>query len=274
MSEKLLTKKELTSMFLRSNFLLGSFNFERVQSLGFCYVMIPALKKIYPPGPERDDALARHLEWFNTQPWLTAPIFGVTAAMEEEKSKGRDIDGSAIQAMKIGLMGPMAGVGDPIFWGTARPVFAALGASLALTGSLAGPLLFFFLINALRLTVKYFGLFYGYEKGLEIIKDMAGGRIKKLTEGASIVGLFVMGALISKWTNINIILQATKMKDAAGKVKIQSVQNVLDSIMPGMLALGLTLFVAWLLKKGVNPLLIIIVIFAVGILGYAGGVLG
>jgi len=176
MSEKLLTKKELTSMFLRSNFLLGSFNFERVQSLGFCYVMIPALKKIYPPGPERDDALARHLEWFNTQPWLTAPIFGVTAAMEEEKSKGRDIDGSAIQAMKIGLMGPMAGVGDPIFWGTARPVFAALGASLALTGSLAGPLLFFFLINALRLTVKYFGLFYGYEKGLEIIKDMAGSR--------------------------------------------------------------------------------------------------
>lgn len=83
-----------------------------------------------------------------------------------------------------------------------------------------------------------------------------------------------MGALISKWTSINIVLQATKMKDAAGKMQIQTVQNVLDSIMPGMLALGLTLFVAWLLKKGVNPLLIIIVIFIIGILGYAGGILG
>lgn len=274
MTEKRLTKKELTSMFLRSNFLLGSFNFERVQSLGFCYVIIPALKKIYPEGEERNQALTRHLEWFNTQPWLTAPIFGVTAAMEEEKANGRDIDGSAIQAMKIGLMGPLAGVGDPIFWGTARPVLAALGGSLALTGSIAGPLLFFILINIIRLTTKYFGLFYGYEKGMEIIKDMAGGRIKKLTEGASIVGLFVMGALISKWTSINIVLQATKMRDAAGKMQIQTVQNVLDSIMPGMLALGLTLFVAWLLKKGVNPLLIIIVIFIIGILGYAGGILG
>ncbi|MBS7576231.1 MULTISPECIES: mannose/fructose/sorbose PTS transporter subunit IID [unclassified Enterococcus] len=272
-TERTLTKKELNSMFLRSNFLLGSFNFERVQSLGFCYVIIPALKKIYPEGEERNEALARHLEWFNTQPWLTAPIFGVTAAMEEEKAKGKDIDGSAIQAMKIGLMGPLAGVGDPIFWGTARPVLAALGASLALNGSIAGPLLFFFLINIVRLATKYFGLFYGYEKGMEIIKDMAGGRIKKLTEGASIVGLFVMGALINKWTTINIALQATKITGDDGKVTTQTVQDILDSIMPGMLALGLTLVVAWLLKKNVNPLLIILVIFVIGILGYAAGIL-
>ncbi|MCH4168217.1 MAG: mannose/fructose/sorbose PTS transporter subunit IID [Streptococcaceae bacterium] len=272
-TERTLTKKELNSMFLRSNFLLGSFNFERVQSLGFCYVIIPALKKIYPEGEERNEALARHLEWFNTQPWLTAPIFGVTAAMEEEKAKGKDIDGSAIQAMKIGLMGPLAGVGDPIFWGTARPVLAALGASLALNGSIAGPLLFFFLINVVRLATKYFGLFYGYEKGMEIIKDMAGGRIKKLTEGASIVGLFVMGALINKWTSINIALQATKITNDDGTVTTQTVQDILDSIMPGMLALGLTLVVAWLLKKNVNPLLIILVIFVIGILGYAAGIL-
>ena len=35
-------------------------------------------------------------------------------------------------------MGPLAGVGDPIFWGTLRPVLAALGAGLAITGSLLG----------------------------------------------------------------------------------------------------------------------------------------
>jgi PTS system fructose-specific IID component len=65
------------------------------------------------------------LEWFNTQPWLTAPIFGVTAAMEEEKANGKDIDGSAIQAMKIGLMGPLAGVGDPIFWDSSTSLSSA-----------------------------------------------------------------------------------------------------------------------------------------------------
>ncbi|MCY8721660.1 PTS fructose transporter subunit IID, partial [Bacillus sp. S10C12M] len=143
--EKRLTKKEIFSMFIRSNFLLGSFNFERVQAMGYCYVMIPAIKKLYGPGAKRNEALQRHLEWFNTHPWLTAPIFGVTAAMEEEMANNKGIDGKAISGMKIGLMGPIAGVGDPIFWGTIRPVLAALGASLALGGNIAGPLLFFFL---------------------------------------------------------------------------------------------------------------------------------
>lgn len=153
-TEKRLTKREIFSMFIRSNFLLGSFNFERVQALGYCYVMIPAIKKLYGPGAKRSEALQRHLEWFNTHPWLTAPIFGVTAAMEEEMANNKKIDAKAINGMKIGLMGPLAGVGDPIFWGTLRPVLAALGASLALSGNIAGPLLFFFLINAVRLSTK------------------------------------------------------------------------------------------------------------------------
>lgn len=178
--EKRLTKKEIFSMFIRSNFLLGSFNFERVQAMGYCYVMIPAIKKLYGPGAKRNEALQRHLEWFNTHPWLTAPIFGVTAAMEEEMANNKGIDGKAISGMKIGLMGPIAGVGDPIFWGTIRPVLAALGASLALGGNIAGPLLFFFLLNAIRLSTKYYGLKYGYVKGMEILQDLAGNRIQKL----------------------------------------------------------------------------------------------
>lgn len=64
--------------------------------------------------------------------------------MEEEMANNKKIDAKAINGMKIGLMGPLAGVGDPIFWGTLRPVLAALGASLALSGNIAGPLLFFF----------------------------------------------------------------------------------------------------------------------------------
>ncbi|TWD94541.1 PTS system D-fructose-specific IID component (F6P-forming, Man family) [Neobacillus bataviensis] len=273
-TEKKLTKKDIFSMFIRSNFLLGSFNFERVQAMGYCFVMIPAIKKLYGPGAERNEALKRHLEWFNTHPWLTAPIFGVTAAMEEQMANNKGIDAKAISGMKIGLMGPLAGVGDPIFWGTLRPVLAALGASLALGGNLAGPLLFFILINAIRLSTKYYGLKYGYVKGIEILKDMVGNRILKLTEGATILGLFVMGALVSKWTHIDIPIVVSRIKDDAGKVNVQTVQNVLDNILPGLLPLGLTLLVAWMLRKGANPLLIILGIFAIGILGYWSGFLG
>ncbi|MFP7733459.1 mannose/fructose/sorbose PTS transporter subunit IID [Priestia aryabhattai] len=273
-TEKRLTKKDIFSMFIRSNFLLGSFNFERVQAMGYCYVMIPAIKRLYGPGAQRNAALKRHLEWFNTHPWISAPIFGVTAAMEEEMANKKDFDEKAISGMKIGLMGPLAGVGDPIFWGTLRPVLAALGASLALGGNIAGPLLFFILINVIRLSTKYYGLKYGYLKGTEILKDLVGNRIQKLTEGASILGLFVMGALVSEWTTINIPVVVSRIKDDSGKVVVKTVQDVLDSILPGLLPLALTLLVAWLLRKGTNPLLIIFGIFLIGIGGYWIGFLG
>lgn len=269
--QKHITDGDIRSMFLRSNFLLGSFNFERVQAMGYCFIIIPALKRLYK-GEELQEALKRHLEWFNTQPWASSVVFGVTTAMEEEKANAGNIDGQSISAMKIGLMGPLAGVGDPIFWGTVRPVLAALGASLAITGNIMGPVLFFVLINIIRLATKYFGLTYGFRKGKDIIQDVAGGRIARLTEMASIVGLFVMGALVKLWTTINIPLVVSEY-EVDGVMTVTTVQSILDSILPGILPLGLTLFVAYLLRKKVSALLLILIIFAVGIVGYALGIL-
>lgn len=269
--QKHITDGDIRSIFLRSNFLLGSFNFERVQAMGYCFIIIPALKRLYK-GEELQEALKRHLEWFNTQPWASSVVFGVTTAMEEEKANAGNIDGQSISAMKIGLMGPLAGVGDPIFWGTVRPVLAALGASLAITGNIMGPVLFFVLINIIRLATKYFGLTYGFRKGKDIIQDVAGGRIARLTEMASIVGLFVMGALVKLWTTINIPLVVSEY-EVDGVMNVTTVQSILDSILPGILPLGLTLFVAYLLRKKVSALLLILIIFAVGIVGYALGIL-
>ncbi len=164
MAEKKLTKRDLVSIFIRSNFLLGSFNFERMQAIGFCVSMIPALKKLYQ-GEELKAALKRHLEFFNAQPFLATPIMGIIAAMEEQKANGADISEGAISGVKIGLIGPLAGVGDPIFWGTLRPVLAALGAGIALTGSIIGPLIFFIAFNVIRLATNWYGVMYGYSKG-------------------------------------------------------------------------------------------------------------
>lgn len=146
-------------------------------------------------------------------------------------------------------MGPLAGVGDPIFWGTVRPVFAALGAGIAMSGSLLGPLLFFILFNLVRLATRYYGVAYGYSKGIDIVKDMGGGFLQKLTEGASILGLFVMGALVNKWTHVNIPLVVSRITDQTGKEHVTTVQTILDQLMPGLVPLLLTFACMWLLRK-------------------------
>ena len=269
---KKLTKSDLNSMFIRSNFHQGSWNYERMQALGYCFAMVPIIKRLYT-GDERKEAIKRHLEFFNTQPFVTAPILGVTAAMEEQRSNGADIDDGAINGIKIGLMGPLAGVGDPIFWGTLRPVTAALGASIALTGSILGPILFFLLFNAVRLAIRWFGVTYGYSKGTTIVSDMAGGRLQKLTEGASILGLFIMGALVNRWTSINVPLVVSTITKADGTVEVTTVQTILNQLLPGLLPLIFTFVCMSLLKKKVNAVWIIFGIFVLGIIGYGLGIL-
>ncbi|VEB04299.1 PTS enzyme IID, mannose-specific [Klebsiella pneumoniae] len=103
-------------MFLRSNLQQASFNFERIHGLGFCYDMIPAIKRLYPLKADQVAALKRHLVFFNTTPAVCGPVIGVTAAMEEARANGAAIDDGAINGIKVGLMGPLAGVGDPLVW--------------------------------------------------------------------------------------------------------------------------------------------------------------
>ena len=272
--EKKLTDKDLKSMYWRSTTLLGSFNFERMQSMGFCVTMIPAIKRLYSKKEDQAAALKRHLEFFNTQPWIGSTIMAVTAAMEQEKANGVDIDDATISGIKVGLMGPLAGVGDPIFWGTIRIVLAALGASLAMNnGNLAGPIMFFLGINIARFLTRWYGLKYGYEKGTEIVGDMEGGVLQKLTQGASILGLFVMGSLVSKWTSINVPLVLSKYTNQAGEEVVITVQSILNDLLPGLLPLLLTFACMHLLKKKVNPIWIIFGFFVIGILGYWLGIL-
>lgn len=273
MSEKKITKKDLISMFIRSNFHQGSWNFERMQGLGYCFSMIPVIKRLYE-GDERKLALKRHLEFFNTQPFVTAPILGVTTAMEEQRANGAPIDDGVINGVKIGLMGPLAGVGDPIFWGTLRPVLAALGASMALSGSILGPIVFFLVFNAIRLGIRWGGIKYGYEKGTDIVSDMGGNRLQKLTEGASILGLFVMGALVAKWTSVYMPTVVSTITNSDGKEVVTRVQDILDQLLPGLVPLLLTFACSKLLKKKVGAIWIIFGLFALGIIGYGFGFLG
>ena len=268
-----LTKADRFKAFLRSYFLLASFNYERMQNGGWCYSIIPAIKKLYKDPQDRADALKRHLEFYNTHPYVSAPVMGVTLALEEERANGAEINNQAIQGVKVGMMGPLAGVGDPIFWGTLRPICAALGASLAMGGSLLGPILFFVLFNVVRLLIRWYGIKYGYTKGTDIIQDVAGNTLQKITEGASILGLFVMGALVNKWTTVNIPVVISEVTMQDGSVVTTTVQSILDQLMPGLIPLLLTFLCMKLMKKKVNAIWIIFGLFAVGIIGYGLGIL-
>lgn len=301
MSDKKVTldKKIRRSVMWRSMFLQGSWNYERMQNGGWAYSLIPALKKLYPSGEEAKEALKRHLEFFNTHPYIAAPIIGVTLALEEERANGADIDDAAIQGVKVGMMGPLAGIGDPVFWFTVRPIVGAIAASLAVGGSIIAPLFFFIVWNAIRIAFLWYTQEFGYKSGSAITKDLGGGLLQTVTKGASILGMFVLGVLIQRWvtTNFNganavvskIPLQkgayvefpkgsvsGTQLHEILGQVgnklsldptKVTYLQDNLNQLIPGLAGLLITFLCMWLLKKKVSPIVIIFGLFIVGILG-------
>ena len=296
MAEKIqLSKSDRQKVWWRSQFLQGSWNYERMQNLGWAYSLIPAIKKLYTKKEDQAAALERHLEFFNTHPYVAAPIMGVTLALEEERANGVEIDDAAIQGVKIGMMGPLAGIGDPVFWFTVRPILGALGASLAASGNLVGPLLFFFGWNAIRMAFLWYTQEFGYKAGSEITKDMSGGILKDITKGASILGMFILAVLVERWVSINFIVNlpgkvlsegayiewpkgnvtGDQLKTILGqvndklsfdKIQVDTLQKQLDSLIPGLMGLLLTFACMWLLKKKVSPITIIIGLFVVGII--------
>ena len=305
MADKItLSKKDRMDVCWRHQFLQGSWNYERMQNGGWCYSIIPAIKKLYSKEEDRAAALKRHLEFYNTHPYVSAPVMGVTLALEEERANGMPVDDQTVQGVKVGMMGPLAGVGDPVFWFTVRPILGALGASLALSGSIVGPLLFFVVWNLVRIAFLWYTQEFGYKVGTSIAKDMSGGLLGKVTEGASILGMFIIGALVQRWVSISftpVVSQVTQSKGAyidwdklpkgtAGikealsqynslganglnQVKVTTLQQNLDQLVPGLAALLLTLLCCYLLKKKVSPIAIIIALFVVGIVARVIGIM-
>lgn len=303
MAEKIqLTKKDRLAVAWRSTFIQGSWNYERMQNGGWAFSMIPAIKKLYKTKEERSAALKRHLEFFNTHPYIASPILGVTLALEEERANGAPVDDVAIQGVKVGMMGPLAGVGDPVFWFTVRPMLGALGASLAMGGNILGPILFFVAWNLIRWLFMWYTQEFGYKAGSKITDDLSGGLLQDITKGASILGMFVLAALVQRWVSIKFLPIVSQVKldkgayiewdklPAGGEgmhkafeqvnqglalspTKVTTLQDNLDQLIPGLAPLLLTFLCMWLLKKKVSPIVIILGLFVVGVVGHLIGLL-
>ncbi|WP_408646866.1 PTS system mannose/fructose/sorbose family transporter subunit IID [Xenorhabdus lircayensis] len=251
-----LTKRDINKMAWRSLLLQASFNYERMQSGGWLYTLLPGLRKIHKEPEDLRNSMKMHMEFINVHPFDITFLSGLVLAMERAKEKI-----STIRAVKVALMGPLGGIGDALFWLTWLPICAGIGASLAMQGSLFGPIIFLLMFNIVHFTVRFGLAHYGYQAGTNAIA-MLKKHTKNISHAASIVGMTVIGALVASYVHLS-----TPLVIQAGEAKIALQTGVLDKLMPNLLPLCFTLLVYGLMKRGISPVKLIGITVVSGIAG-------
>lgn len=254
-----LDKKTLNKMVWRSLNLQGSFNYERMQANGWLYSILPGLIAIH--GEDSDDlklSMGHNLEFFNTHPFLVTFVMGIVLSLEQQKA-----DINTIRAVRVAAMGPLGGIGDAIFWFTLVPITAGICANMSLQGNILGPILFLLVFNAVQFAIRFFLMNWSYKLGTSAIEILT-ANAKEFTRAASLLGVFVVGALTSNYggTTIAPVLENGK-----------TVQSILDGILPKMIPLALTMLCYFLMKKkGWTPVKCIAALIVLGLVGALIGI--
>lgn len=257
-----LTKKDLNKMFWQLQIwgLGTAINNVTAQSIGFATALAPVLNKIYKNEPKevRVAAMQRHLEYFLSQNTATGMILGITAALEETTALDEK---DAVVAVKAGMMGPLAGIGDSVFKLTIQAIAGSIGAVYALQGNFLGVILMFLIYNGINIAIKYGGVVLGYQKGMEFVTSGEQAKMmSNIINLATMVGVIVLGALISSSVKFNIayIIQVEET--------VVNIQELLDGVMPNVLPLLITLGL-YQINKRIPRKYLIAMIFAILIIG-------
>jgi len=270
--ERKLTRSDLMKAFWRYIFFFQcGWNYERMQSVGYAYSMIPILKKTRPDPEEFKAAFLDNLNFFNTNPIVGAPlIIGAHIALEEA---GASLETS--EGLKVGLMGPLAGVGDTLVWAIYNSIVFSFGASLALQGNALGPIIVIALVFFPYLAVRYWQFTWAYRQGTNLMTSLGGGVIARVTEFATILGLVVIGGFVPSIVHVTVAWQPSVTTTVAGKAVTTTVniQQQVDAILPYMLPVLFTAFAYWLLMKRWSPAAVLLVLFVIGFIGGATGFL-
>lgn len=239
-SEKLrkMGTKDLLKIFLRSLSIQSSWNFSRMQNVGFAFSLIPLIRKMGVNRQRTAGILTRHISLFNSHPYLTGPIIGSVTRLEEESCEVADCPEAA--RLKNTLMAPYAALGVPFFWGALRPSFVIAGIITALEGSLLAPLFFMFLYNCVHVWVRCKGFIEGYRDGKGAIEFLRGINMPQKTRMIKWVSLVLLALLAA-------IVLAIPSFSILGISRIIAVPLVLISI----------LLCGFIVKKGVSPLVLL-----------------
>lgn len=269
-----LTRADLMKSFWRYVFFSQcGWNYERMQSVGYCYSMLPILKKTRPDPEEFKEAFITNLNFFNTNPVVGTPlIMGAHIALEEA---GASFD--TTEGLKVGLMGPLAGVGDTLVWALYNSIIFSIASIMALGGNAFGPIFAMIMVFFPYMAIRYWQLMWAYKQGSNLLSSLGSGAIARITEMATIVGLVVIGGFAPSIVSLSTPLAFTQEATVAGEAVTQvvEVQAQLDAVLPYMLPALATFMAYWLLKKkGWNPINVILLLVVVGFVGGALGIFG
>ena len=271
-----LTRGDLVkSWALWTFFAHANYNYERLQGTGFAHAMTPIIKRLYTTEDDIRAALKRHLVFFNTEPNFGNVVHGTVIAMEEQRANGAAIDDDAINSVKSGLMGPMAGIGDTLSQSTITPILLALGIGIAggkasgtvvptltgATGNPLGPIIYVALVSIVIVAIGYTAWMQGYSRGRMFITEiLKSGALDRVLIGAGVMGNMVLGALAASFVVVNL---APTVTIAGAQMNLQAA--VLDPLFPGALALGLVVMTWWLLRRRISPLALLAVYLVLSI---------
>lgn len=193
-----LDRKTLNKMVMRSFNLQASFNYERMQAGGWLYSILPGLEKIHTDKDDLSASMAHNLEFFNTHPFLVTFVMGIVLSLEQNK-----VNIPTIRAVRVAAMGPLGGIGDALFWFTLVPVTAGITSQMALDGSIMAPILFLLIFNLAQFALRFFLMYWSYDLGTGAI-DVLTENATEFTRAASILGVFVVGALTVTFGGTNV----------------------------------------------------------------------
>ncbi|MEA5026313.1 PTS system mannose-specific EIID component [bioreactor metagenome] len=261
-SRNKLTKKDITQMSVLSIFEQVPFNFERMQAGGFTYCIAPTLKKIY--GDQKDqiaDAMLSNMDFINTEPHMATFLMGLIMSLEEAGE-----DRQLIKNIRAGLFGPLAGLGDAVFWFTLLPISAAICCSLSQQGSILGPIIYILFWAAMAILPRIWLGQLGYRLGVGAV-DTIRENAAAITKGAGILGVMVIGGLIPSYVHI-------AFSDSLVLFDVVGVQSIFDAIIPNLLPLALVFGIFFLFKKkNMNVIQLILIIIVLSIVASFLGIM-
>ena len=258
------TRGDLVKAMWRHNLTLQlSWNYERMQALGFCWSIMPILRKVYPNKDDYFAAIKRHLNFYNTTPMIGSPtIFGAACALEEQKQP------QAVDDIKVALMGPFAAIGDTIVAILMKPIFAVFAAGMALNGNWFGAILML-ILGFIWFYVMFPGFWLGYNQGKNLVQTVGSKFLTTFSNLASMAALIVVGGFIpSILGSVKTPIQFIKSLVVEGQTvqQVVNIQSILDSILPYMIPLALVFLVYWLLKTRrwtILKVLLLLVVIAI-----------
>lgn len=249
-----------------------TYNYQRLQAGCLAWIMGPIFEKLYPNDHDKMvEGLERHMLYFNTEPRWGAVLPGMVVALEEglANDDSGEMDASIIAEIKTALMGPLAGIGDTVWAGLIKPIILSVTLGWAMQGYVWGAWAYGIGVTLLDFAITYFMFMRGYQLGMDSIdRFLESGFVKKITTFLGIVGLFCLGAMIVKYVSIGAVLEIEM------KTGVLNLGEIMNKIFPCFLPLVTTLFAYWLQVKGKKITTVLIVLFVIGFIGGAVGLLG